>query len=129
VTGFYTYPEHTPIMPSASASSGSRTPAGVVFTSQNTVCSAVWPSSKVTRTRRSLTVALLFNCTPACASRVWESLIPTGGAGGTARRMPHAISSIALAANLTAAPALSSGYPQFAVQLCVVLRLDFGHCE
>jgi hypothetical protein len=54
-------------MPSASASSGSRTPAGVVFTSQKRVCSAVWPSSKVTRTRRSLTVALDFNTTPTVA--------------------------------------------------------------
>ena len=89
-------------------------------------------------------MALLFNCTPAVAKMRLMTprsdspqpahpgcghAMPTGGAGGTARRMPHAISSIALAANLTAAPALSSGYPQFAVQLCVVLRLDFGHCE
>jgi hypothetical protein len=47
------------------------------------------------------------------------------GGGRAAGQQPA--TGIGLAANLTAAPALSSGYPKFAVQFCVVLRTKPDH--
>ena len=57
----------------------------MVFTSQNTVCSAVWPSSKVTRTRRSLTVALLFNCTPSRSQNAVDDAAERPSTAGASR--------------------------------------------